>query len=54
VQEFEPKYLEFVNTVAYSQRYYQIHKIVLESGLTDTEQKRLIEKEIEAYELRGI
>ena len=54
IEAFEPKLIDFSNEVAYSKRYYEMLKHCLEKCRLDEEQKRIIEKSVEAYEVRGI
>ena len=54
IENFEPKYIDFSNEVAYSKRYYEMLKYCFQNFQLDEEQSRIIEKAIEAYEVRGI
>ena len=54
IEDFEPKYIDFGNEVSYSKRYYEMLKICLENTTLTSEQKRILEQSIEAYEIRGI
>ncbi len=54
IESFEPKYIDFGNEIAYSKRYYEMLIYCLEKTFLDYEQKRIIKKSIEAYEVRGI
>ena len=65
IETFEPKYIAFGNEVAYSRRYYKMLKHCYENlTITPTlsqlerenilEQKRILEKTLKAYEVRGI
>jgi len=54
IEDFEPKYIDFSNEVAYSKKYYSLLKYCLKNCQLDMEQKRIIEKSIEYYQKRGI
>jgi len=54
IENFEPKYIDFGNEVSYSKRYYEMLKYCRENVKIDSEQKRILEKSIEGYEVRGI
>lgn len=54
IEDFEPKYIDFWNEVAYSQRYYEMLKIFLSSWKLDNEQLKIISESIEHFEVRGI
>ena len=54
IENFEPKLIDFSNEVAYSKRYYEMLKYCSEKCSLDREQKRIIEKSVEVYEVRGI
>ncbi len=54
IENFEPKYIDFSNEVAYSKRYYEMLKYCFQNGSLDAEQKRIMEKSVEVYEIRGI
>ena len=54
IEKFEPKLIDFSNEVAYSKRYYEMLKYCLWECSLDVEQTRIIEKSVEAYEVRGI
>jgi len=52
IEDFEPKYIDFSNEVAYSKKYYFLLEYCLKNCQLDTEQKRIIEKSIEYYQKR--
>jgi oligopeptidase A len=54
LEDFEPLYIDFGNEAAYSQRYYEMLKICLETCDLDTEQTKIISEGIEHFEVRGI
>lgn len=54
IEDFEPKYIDFSNEIAYSQRYYEMLKICISSWNLDNQQERILQKSIDAFELRGI
>ena len=54
IENFEPKYIDFGNEIAYSKRYYDMLTYCYKKTSLDSEQKRILEKSIEAYEVRGI
>jgi len=54
IEDFEPKYIDFWNEAAYSQRYYEMLKICLSSWKLDSEQVKIISESIEHFEVRGI
>jgi Zn-dependent oligopeptidase len=54
IEDFEPKYIDFSNEVAYSKKYYSLLEYCLKNCQLDAEQKRIIEKAIEYYQKRGI
>ena len=71
IENFEPKYIDFGNEIAYSKRYYEMLKYCYEQILQPLsfsikgenlsvdyekvkQQKRILEKSIESYEVRGI
>lgn len=54
IEKFEPKYIDFGNEIAYSKRYYEMLKICVQQLNLNNEQSRILEKSIEAYEVRGI
>ncbi|MDD3302850.1 MAG: M3 family metallopeptidase [Candidatus Gracilibacteria bacterium] len=54
IEEFEPKYVDFSNYVAYSKRYYDMLVFCRKNCKLDDEQKRILDLSIKAYEVRGI
>ena len=54
IETFEPKYIDFGNEIAYSTRYYEMLKYCFENRKLNNAQKRILEKSIEGYEVRGI
>jgi len=54
IEDFEPKYIDFGNEIAYSKRYYDMLKICINNFDLDAEQTRILTKSIEAFEVRGI
>ena len=54
IENFEPKYIDFSNEVAYSQRYYEMLKICVSTSKLDSEQLRILQKSIESFEIRWI
>jgi Zn-dependent oligopeptidase len=65
IEDFEPKYIDFGNEIAYSKRYYEMLKICLKKLQTPPhpaspklgkeklqEQIRILKKSIESYEVR--
>jgi len=54
IEDFEPKYIDFWNEVAYSRRYYEMLKICLERCELSPEQTKIIQESIEHFEVRGI
>ncbi len=54
IEDFEPKYIDFGNEVAYSKRYYEMLKICFKNRKLNSEQIRILTKNIESYELRWI
>lgn len=54
IENFEPKYIEFWNEIAYSQRYYEMLKICHKNNAWDEEQNKILKDAIKAYEVRGI
>lgn len=54
IENFEPKYIDFGNEVAYSERYYKMLTYYFENGNPNEEEKRILKKSIESYEVRGI
>jgi Zn-dependent oligopeptidase len=54
VEDFEPKYIDFGNEVAYSKRYYDMIVYCLENTELDPEQERILSLTREEYEIRGI
>jgi len=54
IENFEPKYIDFGNEVAYSTRYYGMLQMCIKQCNLDTQQTRIIKKSIEAFEVRGI
>ncbi len=54
IEDFEPKYIDFGNQAAYSQRYYEMLKYCLEKCELDAEQRRIIQDGVEHFEVRGI
>jgi Zn-dependent oligopeptidase len=53
IEDFEPHYVAFGNEIAYAKRYYLMLKLALDKNV-DQQQKRLLEKAIEQYDIRGI
>lgn len=54
IEDFEPKYIDFSNEVSYSKRYYEMLVYCHENTSLTPQQERIIEKSIEAYQIRGI
>lgn len=54
IENFEPKYIDFGNEIAYSKRYYEMLKYCYQNDNLNWEQQRILEKSIQAYEVRGI
>ena len=54
IEAFEPKYIDFGNEVSYSKRYYDMLCYCLAHSDLTQQQKRILQKSIEAYEVRGI
>ncbi|NUJ97273.1 M3 family metallopeptidase [Candidatus Gracilibacteria bacterium] len=54
IEDFEPKYIEFSNEVAYSKKYYLKLLFCLERCNLDGDQKRVIEQALKYYHNRGI
>jgi len=54
IEEFEPRYIDFWNEVAYSKRYYDMLNICIQSWKLNPQEERIIQKSIDAFELRGI
>jgi len=54
IESFEPKYIEFWNEIAYSKRYYVMLHFCYNNCDCDWEQKRILEKSIKWYKVRGI
>jgi len=54
IEEFEPKYVDFSNYVAYSKRYYDMLVFCRKNCKLDDEQKRILDLSIKAYEVRWI
>jgi len=54
IEDFEPKYIDFGNEVAYSTRYYEMLKICIKATALNQQQTRIIEKSIESFEIRWI
>lgn len=54
IEDFEPKYVDFWNEIAYSKRYFDILVFLLEKTKLDSEQKRIVERSIKYYKERWI
>lgn len=54
IEDFEPKYVDFWNEIAYSTRYYDMLVYLLEKTHLDTHQKRIVERSIKHYKERWI
>lgn len=54
IEDFEPKYIDFWNEVAYNHRLYEMYKYCFDYSQLDSQQKRILEKTLKAYEVRGI
>ncbi|MFA5917579.1 MAG: M3 family metallopeptidase [Candidatus Gracilibacteria bacterium] len=54
IEEFEPKYVDFGNYIAYSKRYYDMLCYCRDNCEIDSEQKRILDLSIKSYEVKGI
>ncbi len=54
ITTFQPVYVAFSNEVMYSKRYYEIMKYLLWTEWVENEPRRILEKSIQNYEIRGI
>lgn len=54
IEDFEPMYIDFWNEIAYNKRYYDMLKLCVENNDLDVQESRIINKSIEAYEVRWI
>ena len=54
IEDFEPKYIDFGNEVAYNKRYYEMIVYCLQHCELNQEQVRILEMSKEEYEVRGI
>gem|GEM_PF-2311179 len=52
IEEFEPKYVDFGNYIAYNKRYYEMLVYCYKNCDLDSEQKRILELSIKAYEVK--
>jgi Zn-dependent oligopeptidase len=52
IEDFEPKYIDFGNEIAYSKRYYEMLKIAREQSGLNVQQIKILEESIESYEVR--
>lgn len=54
IEDFEPKYIDFGNEIAYSKRYYDMLVYCVKNTELSLQQIRILKKSIESYEVRGI
>ncbi len=54
IENFQTKYSNFSNEIAFSQKLYGIYKNISQTENLDTEQKRIVERAIKSFELNGI
>ncbi len=54
IEEFEPKYVDFWNYIAYSKRYYEMLVYCRNNCELDLEQKRILDLSIKSYEVKWI
>lgn len=54
IEEFEPKYIDFLNKLSFSKEYYEIHKYIYKYWCKNDEEKRIIKKRLESFERNWI
>ena len=54
IEDFEPKYIDFWNEVAYCKRYYEMLCIVRKQQNLNLEEIKILDQSIESYEIRWI
>jgi len=54
IEDFEPEYIDFGNEISYSKRYFEMVKIVRNGTDLSQEQIKILDQEIESYEVRWI
>nr|MDD3720381.1 M3 family metallopeptidase [Candidatus Gracilibacteria bacterium] len=54
IEDFEPKYVDFGNYIAYNKRYYDMIVYCKNNCNLDNEQKRILDLSIKSYEVKGI
>jgi len=52
IEDFEPEYIDFGNEISYSKRYFEMVKIVRNGTDLSQEQIKILDQEIESYEVR--
>lgn len=54
INDFQPKYIEFVNEMTFSKRFYDIHVICRNKWWLYSDQKRILDLAIRSFERNGI
>jgi oligopeptidase A len=54
IEDFEPLYIDFGNEVAYNKRLYEMYLFCEKNTELNSQERRIIEKTLKAYEVRGI